>query len=173
MKSMKRNQKNPRVSGKSCCYKFTLLYRYSRDRSNFKNFRNMCANKGPTVTVGKVLNTEEILGGYNPISWSANVPYKACIQTSESFIFSLNKDKLDESIVSFISENDGWGAVYEYEHGYPHFGNGPDLTFGGCIGVVQSPYSKSLSYQIAIRSTGNFELVDWEVFSIMKMNKFV
>src|SRR6185437_7538964 len=111
MESIKR--KSQKASGKSsCCYEFTLLYRSSRDGNTAEKFRQMCAGKGPTVAVGKVFNTEEILGGYNPISWSANVPYKACIQTSESFIFSLNKDKLDESIVSFISENDGWGAVY-------------------------------------------------------------
>src|SRR6185312_13761276 len=41
-------------------YKLTLLYRESRDGSNdndkktiAKNFRQMCTNKGPTITVGR------------------------------------------------------------------------------------------------------------------------
>src|SRR6185312_5815060 len=73
-------------------YKLTLLYRHSK---NGKNFREMCAKKGPTVTVGKVLDTEEILGGYNPMAWKApteldtSAIYVTWISTSESFIFSL------------------------------------------------------------------------------------
>src|SRR6185437_3661184 len=61
MESMTRNRKSQRA------YKFTLLYRHSRDGNTRENFRKMCAGKGSTVAVGKVLNTEEILGGYNPI----------------------------------------------------------------------------------------------------------
>src|SRR6185312_7718707 len=46
-------------------YKFTLLYRQSRDGNKVANFRKLCNGKGPTITVGKVLDTDEILGGYN------------------------------------------------------------------------------------------------------------
>ena len=38
------------------------------DGNTPEKFREMCAEKGPTVAVGKVLYTEEILGGYNPIA---------------------------------------------------------------------------------------------------------
>ena len=50
-------------------YKLTLLYRQSKDGNTFKKFKKLCNSKGPTVVVGKVSGTEEILGGYNPVSW--------------------------------------------------------------------------------------------------------
>ena len=46
-------------------YKFTLLYRKSWDGNTVAKFRELCNGKGPTITVGKVSVTEEILGGYN------------------------------------------------------------------------------------------------------------
>src|SRR6185312_2006692 len=122
-----RNQENQGAFGKrSCCYKFTLLYRHSKDGSEYKFFRQMCASKGPTVTVGKVMNTEEILGGYNPTPWKAyqyhphrfylfNIP--AWVQTLESFIFSLNKDSLDKNIVSFVVDSEH--AICEGPYQYP------------------------------------------------------
>ena len=175
--SVKRSQRIQRAPEKSnCCYKFTLLYRHSRDGNinTLKDFRQRCASKGPTVTVGKVFNTEEILGGYNPISWSDyySLDHSSFIQTSESFIFSLNRGKLDESIVSFVTDSDK--AIWEYKDSFPHFGYGPDLIFGGY--GKQKTRSKKLLYPIAIRSTtttDQFELVDWEVFSIMKINNLV
>src|SRR6185312_2565411 len=97
------NQKNQRTSGtnnSSHNNKLTLLYRHSRDGSALENFRQMCAEKGTTVVVGKVLNTEEILGGYNPITWStySSLPDSFAdsakwVSASESFIFSLDKDR--------------------------------------------------------------------------------
>jgi len=186
MESMKLNTKSQRASGKSSCfYKLTLLYRHSRDGNTYKSFRQMCAKKGPTVAVGKVLNTEEILGGYNPIAWRTLSSFPNLqtitdfnwVQTSESFIFSLNKDSLDESIVSFVV--DSQHAVCEHQYIYPCFGGDIDLHFGGLFpnGKSIEPHSRKLSYQIAIRPTTdttnthfNFKWLNWEVFSVTKMN---
>jgi len=54
-------------------YQLTLLYRNSKDGNTVKKFRELCNGKGPTVVVGKVLGTKEILGGYNPNSWGIYV----------------------------------------------------------------------------------------------------
>src|SRR5204863_9113560 len=75
-------------------YKLTLLYRESRDgdinmADTVKKFWRMCADKGPTIAVGRVRDTEEILGGYNPLSWSTSKEWGS---TKESFIFSLDKN---------------------------------------------------------------------------------
>ncbi|GES76332.1 BTB/POZ protein [Rhizophagus clarus] len=51
-------------------YEFKLLYRDSCDGSsefNFNKFREICENKSRTVIVTKVKDSNEILGGYNPI----------------------------------------------------------------------------------------------------------
>jgi len=129
-----------------------------------------------------VLNTGEILGGYNPVAWHEhastlliiNSPWPLKVQTSESFIFSLNEDSLDESIVSFVI--DSRQAVYEHQNSYPRFGDGTDLHFGDGTdlhfgGEKRNPYSKKSSYQIAIRSTTDaFKWLDWEIFSVIEMN---
>src|SRR6185312_14534440 len=103
-------------------YKFTLLYRRSRD-GKVANFRKLCNGKGPTITVGKVLDTDEILGGYNPLLWGSNNGYAA---TNESFIFALDKN-INESIVSFASNITN--AIYDDASYFPDFG-GCDLSFG-------------------------------------------
>src|SRR5207249_996038 len=50
-------------------YKFQLLLRGSRDGFTPKTFHTLCDGKSITVTFIKVKETEEILGGYNPIEW--------------------------------------------------------------------------------------------------------
>src|SRR5437764_4190821 len=72
VESTKQLQGNQRGSLKTNgVYKFTLLYRCSRDGNTVAKFQELCNNKGPTIAVGKVLNTEEILGGYNPFAWGS------------------------------------------------------------------------------------------------------
>src|SRR6185436_11207922 len=72
------------TSRQTITHKLTLLYRESRDGNiNW-------ADKGPTIAVGRVEDTEEILGGYNPLSWSTSE--KGYVSTRESFTFSLDKN---------------------------------------------------------------------------------
>jgi len=156
------NQRTPRMNNNF--YKLTLLYRHSRDGNKF---REICAEKGPTVAVGKVLDTEEILGGYNPMAWKAfteldpSSPDVIWVSTSESFIFSLDKDNAEKNIVSPVVNNNG--AIVEHEICYPYFGSG-DLFFGN-TGV--NPHARKCSYKTAIRSdSSKFKWADWEVFSV-------
>src|SRR5207244_3148516 len=68
MESTGQLQENQRVSDKqNVTYNLNLLYRQSKDGVGVTNFQQRCLNKGPTIVIGKVLGTEEILGGYNPI----------------------------------------------------------------------------------------------------------
>ncbi|RHZ62224.1 hypothetical protein Glove_341g19 [Diversispora epigaea] len=46
-----------------------------------------------TVVIMKVEGTDEIFGGYNPLTWDANTN-GAWIQTKDSFIFSLKNDNI-------------------------------------------------------------------------------
>jgi hypothetical protein len=50
-------------------YEFKLLFRGSRDGFTKEKFHRICDNKSGTVTIIKVKNSNEILGGYNPIKW--------------------------------------------------------------------------------------------------------
>src|SRR6185312_937381 len=102
VESTRLSQENQRTPMKCDFYKLTLLYRRSRDGNTHAKFRELCDNKGPTIAVGKVLGTEEILGGYNPFAWGT---YNGWFCTKESFIFALDKCG-DENTVSFVADKD-------------------------------------------------------------------
>ena len=171
VESTEQLQKKQRTSRKqNHVYKFNLLYRQSRDGNTVAKFRELCNNKGPTIAVGKVSDTEEILGGYNPISWGLNEHGNYFIDTKESFVFALKKDSLEESIVSFIFntqfavwDNEGWFPVFGYDFGV----FGEDLHFGDGNGGKRSPSAKKAAYKVPIRHlSGCFKWTDWEMFSV-------
>src|SRR5205823_2830869 len=72
-------------------YEFKLLFRGSRDGLNRGKFHEICDNKSCTVTIVKVKNSSEILGGYNQIEWKSDYSYGI---TKDSFIFSFNNNKI-------------------------------------------------------------------------------
>jgi len=167
VESTKRLQKNQVTSiRKDDDYKLTLLYRRSRDGNSTEKFRELCSGKGPTVAVGKVSGTEEILGGYNPLAWSfQDLDYGRYVGTKESFIFAQDKN-VDRCILSFVVDNSH--AVYERKDFFPFFGGGSDLFFGSDSGA--KPYANKKSYQFPIRSSSDyFEWADWEVFLVSKL----
>ena len=51
-------------------YKFKLLIRGSTNGFNCKTFHECCDNKGPTITIAKLKNTDMVVGGYNPYNWN-------------------------------------------------------------------------------------------------------
>src|SRR6185369_4522436 len=57
---------------KNISYKFNLLYRASRDGDTAASFHEKCDNKGATVVVASIRNSEKIVGGYNPLDWNGN-----------------------------------------------------------------------------------------------------
>ena len=71
--------------------KFKLLFRGSRDGFSSKEFHEICDNRSRTVTFAKVLDSSEILGGYNPIKWKSRGGfYYSYGNTKDNFIFSFN-----------------------------------------------------------------------------------
>ncbi len=58
-------------------YTFNLLYRASRDGMTSAAFHEKCNNQGPTIVVAKVKNSEQIVGGYNPLVWDKSNQYKS------------------------------------------------------------------------------------------------
>ncbi|RIA79105.1 hypothetical protein C1645_752151 [Glomus cerebriforme] len=72
-------------------YEFNLLYRASRDGNTAAAFHTKCDNKGATMVVLKIKNSEQIVGGYNPLFWDSSNTYKS---TKDSFILSFT-DKND------------------------------------------------------------------------------
>ncbi|GES83729.1 carbohydrate-binding module family 13 protein [Rhizophagus clarus] len=52
-------------------YEFKLIFRGSRAGLTPKKFHEICDNKSHTISIIKVKDSNEILGGYNPIIWES------------------------------------------------------------------------------------------------------
>src|SRR2546429_292273 len=71
-------------------YKFNLLLRGTRDGFEIAAFHSLCDNKGATIVLGRIKDSKQIVGGYNPLSWNQNNAY---LNTSESFLFNITDSK--------------------------------------------------------------------------------
>ncbi|GES98952.1 carbohydrate-binding module family 13 protein [Rhizophagus clarus] len=140
--------------------KFKLLLRGSRDGFTPEKFHEICDDQTHTVTIIKVKDSNEILGGYNPIGWKSNISYGA---TKDSFIFSFKDNKnIENHILSRVKF--GLTAIYSSKDTGPSF-SGVDLTLrnnniGSC---------SKRSYENQIReTTEEFIVEEYEVFQIVK-----
>uniref|UniRef100_U9U010 Kelch-like protein 17 n=1 Tax=Rhizophagus irregularis (strain DAOM 181602 / DAOM 197198 / MUCL 43194) TaxID=747089 RepID=U9U010_RHIID len=98
-------------------YEFKLLLRASRDGHSQDKFHQICDNKPRTVTIVKVKDSNEILGGYNPIKWKSSGDFVA---TKDSFIFSFECDKIENYILSRVIDEKH--AIYNNRSYGPSFG---------------------------------------------------
>ncbi|EXX76916.1 hypothetical protein GLOIN_2v1872262 [Rhizophagus irregularis DAOM 181602=DAOM 197198] len=142
-------------------YNFNLLYRASRDGNTATAFHEKCDNKGATIVVVKITNSEQIIGGYNPLTWDTS-GWKS---TYDSFIFSfLNKYDFKSAKVSYSNGNAksiGCRAING-----PIFGGGCDLCFykGTWYSFINGHNSSYLKIDIP----GSFKPEDYEVFQVVK-----
>ncbi len=147
-------------------YEFKLLFRGSRDGLTSFKFHRICDNISPTVTIVKVKNSNEILGGYNPIGWKSDGSYGS---TKDSFIFSFNNfniNEIDNFILSrVINEHD---AIFNGIFNGPSFGNGDLIIWGTNLNFGSYCHSKVKSYEKSIRKNeDNFDVEECEVFQIV------
>ncbi|RIB22489.1 hypothetical protein C2G38_2075558 [Gigaspora rosea] len=80
------DEKSTTYSTKNNPYEFRLLLRGSRYDFACDTFWNLCNKKGNVVLIIKVKDTDEILGGYNPIGWEKPYSYNYII-CDRCFIF--------------------------------------------------------------------------------------
>src|SRR5205814_1380148 len=84
-------------------------------------FHEKCDNKGATIVIAKVTNSEHIIGGYNPLEWDPSNLWKF---TNDSFIFSFtNRTNLQSAKVGYKNNNDQYSVYCHSDHG-PTFGKG-------------------------------------------------
>ncbi|RGB38446.1 hypothetical protein C1646_534417 [Rhizophagus diaphanus] len=148
---------------KAIPYDFNLLYRASRDGYTATAFHEKCDNKGATIIIAKIKDSEQIIGGYNPLYWDSN---KSWMSTKDSFIFSLtNKNDDLESIKIGYSNGDDYSIVC-FPFDGPRFGGGNDLVYSYSNSWTSNPYSYP-----NIGLSSNFNVVDYEVFQVIKKLK--
>ncbi|GBC03093.1 hypothetical protein RclHR1_00050001 [Rhizophagus clarus] len=144
---------------KNIPYDFHLLYRASRDGNTVAAFHDKCDNKGATMVIVKVSNSNQIVGGYSPISWNSNNTWKS---TYNSFLFSFaNKNNLQSAKVGY-SNGDKYSVGNFTSYG-PLFGGGNDLGFDN----KKWCRYKSESYP-DIGIPDDFKADDYEVFQVVK-----
>ncbi|GES83786.1 carbohydrate-binding module family 13 protein [Rhizophagus clarus] len=145
---------------------FKLLIRGSRDGFSPKKFHEVCDCIPHTVSIIKVKYHNEILGGYNQITWDSDSMLEIA---KDNFIFSFkDKDNIDNHILSRV-KNKKQAINNWFLHG-PSFGDG-DLTLSG-LNYYNDNYCKKSSYEIPIRETEDkFSIEEYEVFQIIKENK--
>src|SRR6266511_1673119 len=86
-------------------YKFKLIYQRTKDGFHRSVFEQRCYNIEETVTIIKIKETGELVGGYYPVCW--NIKEKPLdeyywIKTDKSFIFKIDGDEINNSILSRI-----------------------------------------------------------------------
>ncbi|PKY34876.1 hypothetical protein RhiirB3_532974 [Rhizophagus irregularis] len=144
-------------------YEFKLILRGSRDGFSSNKFHEICDGQSHTISVIKVKDSNEILGGYNPLAWNSKGGY---VTTKDSFIFSFkNRENIKNYVLSRVWNNDN--AVYNHTAYGPSFGS--DLTVHGNNCYDKSYCSYWKDYDKFIRKTNDyFSIEEYEIFQIMK-----
>ncbi|UZO02724.1 uncharacterized protein OCT59_021203 [Rhizophagus irregularis] len=141
-------------------HEFKLIFRASCDGFNPKKFHYVCDNQSRTVTIIKVKDSNEILGGYNPLKWKSDNSFGI---TKDSFIFSFRNSNYILSRV--INERE---AMKNDSFNGPSFG-----TDDMCLFLVFGFFGlrvrcKRTNYEKQIRENYESSFVkDFEVFQIL------
>ncbi|EXX65011.1 hypothetical protein GLOIN_2v93702 [Rhizophagus irregularis DAOM 181602=DAOM 197198] len=144
---------------KNIPYDFKLLNRSSQDGNNISSFHKNCVNKGATIWIGKIKNSAQLIGGYNPLDWDQSFSWKT---TADSFLFNFTNGKdFSTAKRSYVSMQNM--AVY------------CSPNHGTTMGNLQH-YKNSWSYNNSdngnrypkIGIPENFEVEDYEVFQVIK-----
>ncbi|CAG8642428.1 25555_t:CDS:2, partial [Gigaspora rosea] len=146
--------------------RFKLLFS-STGKLDKDVFFSKCKNQEKTVIILKVEETEEIIGGYNPLAWKklffGGARY---FETNESFIFSLKTKNLDYSLFSRVE--DSKYAIYSQSGCGPSFGL-YDLGMSKHDKEGRTWMCRKGSYEMQIRPIpGSFKIKECETVSNRK-----
>ncbi|CAB4398152.1 unnamed protein product [Rhizophagus irregularis] len=139
---------------------FFLLAKGTWDSMTKIKFHNLCDNKGPTLILARIDNTNDIIGGYNPHSWTSSNEW---IGSTESFIFSFkseSREGIDDINFSRINNHNPNAAIFDGDSNF-------DVTFGSDLSLFSGEY-KHVHYQRRIMNCGTFIIKEFEVFQIRK-----
>ncbi|RHZ67394.1 hypothetical protein Glove_301g54 [Diversispora epigaea] len=159
-------------------YKFELILCGTRDGFETQTFWDMCHDYPGTVVLIKVAETNEIIGGYNPLPWDNSNNWDKWMETKDSFIFSLKlkNGNITKSILSRV-KNIQYAIVNvskdNQKYYGPHFGDlwmhssGFNSTLDH--GFFCSKYGYNYEKAIRLSSLSEyFSIINYEVFKIVK-----
>ncbi|PKC64944.1 hypothetical protein RhiirA1_536711 [Rhizophagus irregularis] len=152
-------------------YEFKLILRGSRDGFTPEKFHEFCDNQSNTISIIKLKDSNEILGGYNPIMWQFKI-YNIYSETKDSFIFSFNNNNMKDIKNHILSrvKNKKYAIDNNFIHG-PSFGQEDLQIYGGSKRSFndRTSHCKKISYEKQIRKTeDHFSIEEYEIFQIYK-----
>jgi hypothetical protein len=155
-------------------YKFNLLYRAKRDGNTAAAFHAKCDNKGATIVVVKIQNSEHIVGGYNSVFWDSSNLYRP---TKDSFIFSFtDRNNFQTAKVGYVKDAQYENAIYCGQNYGPIFGNGHDLlNYNTQSNDTWAMNNQHSYYEIDVPRNYNiyssykvFNMENYEVFQVVR-----
>ena len=153
-------------------FKYTLLYRATRDGDSSLSFHKHCDNKGNTVTLILTANNL-IFGGYSDVKWQTLSDMDDWIykESDNAFIFSItNKKKYA------IRRTETDRAIFIRGSNGPTFGFGHDITINNnCLFSTNTCNTPTSYGEMANRNEINngqreFIAKEVEVFLVEKIN---
>ncbi|GBC09336.1 hypothetical protein RclHR1_08780007 [Rhizophagus clarus] len=144
-------------------YEFKLIFRGSLNEFSIREFHEMCDHKPHTVIIAKVENSNEILGGYNPVEWKSAKSYGS---TKDSFIFSFENSSTEDYILSRVKSE--ISATWNDCNCGPYFGGGDFVLYNFYDNY--NSYCRKKHYEKPIRKSRDiFTVKEYEVFQITKV----
>jgi hypothetical protein len=145
-------------------YRFELLVRGTRDGFDAETFHDLCDHKGRTIVVMCVKNTEDIIGGYNPLEWSTAA---ARLPTQNSFIFSFGpRNGSVNPKICRVQRPQYAIHLKDRTHG-PCFGD-KDLWMRNKFNEYQSCSCEKDDYSESVLNYSRFSVTEYEVFAVMR-----
>ncbi|CAG8535581.1 11231_t:CDS:2 [Scutellospora calospora] len=145
-------------------YKFVLLFRGSRDGLQNNIFHQKCDNKGATIVVAKVLNSNQLVGGYAPINWDMS---NQCKSSSDSYIFSFSDSNNVSSAELGRVSSPSYAIYCNSSHG-PNFGDSQLIISGNYINYRYNNGFNSNNHYQNIGISNGLQIEDYEVFQVIK-----
>ncbi|GES77836.1 hypothetical protein GLOIN_2v1534764 [Rhizophagus clarus] len=153
------DKKNDDYTKQNVPYQFTLLLRGTRDGFDPTKFHQLCDSKGATITIARIENSKQIIGGYNSLHWYQNGQYG---NSSDNFLFKIIDSKnLNSAQISRICNSYGNAVYYHASYG-PTFGSGNDLCARG------KTWSSNNGNYSNIGIPNSFTIDEYEVFQVTK-----
>ncbi|CAG8760267.1 3371_t:CDS:1, partial [Cetraspora pellucida] len=153
-------------------YKFKLLVRGSRDGFSPTIFHKLCDRVRSTVTLFKLANSDNFVGGYSPEVWDSPLwpKYKS---SDKAFIFSftqggsnLNGQRNNNGKIGRVTDH--VYALNCWRYNGPSFGKCDLIMHNG--GILRFKH-QTFSPQIMSTESTMMKIEDYEVFEIVEKIK--
>ena len=151
-------------------YKYSLLFRASKDGYGSQEFHDRCDGKSPTVTIVRT-SKQKVIGGFTSLKWDS-FDHTVEDNTKTSFMFSMDMDR------KYSLVQGAQCAIICYSYYGPAFGN-----WGFCICQVDTDdcrkpcscasdehlirgdeYEAETYLNFLGETEGRFSVIDYEVF---------